>query len=81
MSRGTVEENRRKFGRRDLAPVLVQDGQRISERDFTVGTPSAIVVRLDGRIGSSVAAGPEAIKQLIGNISAEKSSIAPEICL
>ena len=81
MSRGTVEENRRKFGRRDLAPVLVQDGQRISERYSAVGTPSAIVVRLDGRIGSSVAAGPEAIKQLIGNISADKSSIAPDIRL
>ena len=50
MSRGTVEENRRKFGRRDLAPVLVQDGQRISERYSAVGTPSAIVVRLDGRM-------------------------------
>ena len=66
VSRGTPKENRKKVaGDHGFRHVLLQEKYEVSERYSTVGTPSAVLVRANGRIGSAVASGTEAIKGLV----------------
>jgi thiol-disulfide isomerase/thioredoxin/uncharacterized membrane protein YphA (DoxX/SURF4 family) len=65
ISRGDPEENRTKSSEHGLTGVLLQKDWEISEAYRAKGTPSAVIVRPDGTIGSSVVAGSEAIKDLV----------------
>lgn len=66
LSAGSEAENRKKFGRDAVAPLVLLDERReVALRYSSPGTPRAIVVRRDGRIGSRVAAGADAIKLLV----------------
>ena len=65
ISRGTAEENHTKSSEHGLTDVLLQEDWEISEAYKVEGTPSAVLVRSDGTIGSPVAAGPEAIQSLV----------------
>ena len=63
--RGNAKENRKKFGHVGLRLVLMQEGYEVSQPYSALGTPSVVLIRADGRIGSSVAAGADAIGALV----------------
>ncbi len=65
LSRGTVEANAAKAREHGLTNVLVQRGWEISEAYESLATPSAVLIRPDGTIGSRAALGAEAIRALI----------------
>jgi peroxiredoxin/uncharacterized membrane protein YphA (DoxX/SURF4 family) len=64
VSGGQPEENRAKSSEHGLRDVLLEDGGVSDEYDVRV-TPSAVLVRPDGTIGSSMAEGREAIGALV----------------
>lgn len=65
ISRGSSEENRAKSTEHGLTNVLLQQGREVAEAYEETGTPSAVVVRSDGTIGSALAAGADAIRALV----------------
>ena len=65
LSRGTAEANRAKVTEPGVTNVLLQKDREIAEAYQAYGTPSAVVVRQDGTIGSAVAQGSDAIRALI----------------
>jgi thiol-disulfide isomerase/thioredoxin len=69
LSRGSPNANRKKFGAEGLPTVLLQEKYEVSELYSAVPTPSAVVVRPDGRMGSAVATGPDAIRALVNGIN------------
>ena len=64
VSGGEPEENRAKSSEHGLRDVLLEDGG-VSDEYEVRGTPSAVLVRPDGAIGSSIAEGEEAIGALV----------------
>jgi methylamine dehydrogenase accessory protein MauD len=75
ISRGTTEENRAKAQEHGLKNVVLQDDWEVSETYRVRGTPSALLVRQDGTIGSPVAGGPEAIRALITEVVGAPASV------
>jgi methylamine dehydrogenase accessory protein MauD len=67
MSEGTVHDNRAKADEHGLNTVLLQRKRELAEAYKAEATPSAVLVRSDGKIGSAVAAGTEAIRTLVSN--------------
>ncbi len=65
LSRGTAEANRGKATEHGLSHVLLQKDREVAQSYQANGTPSAVIVRPDGTIGSPVSAGAEAIKTLL----------------
>jgi methylamine dehydrogenase accessory protein MauD len=65
ISRGAVEINRAKVGDHRLMHVLLQNDHQIVEAYQVEATPTAVLVRPDGTIGSGLAPGAEAIRQLV----------------
>ncbi len=65
ISRGTVEANRPKVTEYGLTHVLLQQDREVAQAYQAYGTPSAVLVRRDGTIGSSVAAGADTIRALM----------------
>jgi peroxiredoxin/uncharacterized membrane protein YphA (DoxX/SURF4 family) len=65
ISRGTVEANRAKVTKPGVTHVLLQKDREVAQAYQAHGTPSALVVRQDGTIGSPVAQGADAIRGLI----------------
>jgi peroxiredoxin len=65
ISQGTVEANRTKVVEYGLTHVLLQQDREIAEAYQAAGTPSAVLVRRDGTIGSPLAQGAEAIGALL----------------
>jgi thiol-disulfide isomerase/thioredoxin/uncharacterized membrane protein YphA (DoxX/SURF4 family) len=66
---GTVEANKRKFAGRGLQ-VLLQKKREINEAYRAHGTPSMVLVKADGTIGSPVAGGRDAVRALMAPFSA-----------
>ena len=67
VSEGTREENLAKTKEHGLHNVLLQREREVSNRYDALATPSAVLVRPDGTIGSPVATGAEAIRTLVAN--------------
>lgn len=67
ISRGEAKENRSKMKGQKIHTVLLQKEMEASADYQAYGTPSAVLVRPNGTIGSSVAGGAEAIRTLISN--------------
>lgn len=65
VSGGTAEENLEKASALDPAMVLLQQGQEVADQYHAWGTPSAVIVLSDGTIGSGVAQGANAIRELL----------------
>ncbi len=65
ISRGTVESNRKKGSEHGLALILLQNDREVADAYRAHGTPSAVVVRPDGTIGSPLAQGVDAIRRLV----------------
>ena len=75
VSRGTPEENRTKSAEHGLTGVLLQKDWEVSEAYQVPGTPSAVIVEPDGKVGSPVAAGPEAIRSLVARTVGEPAQL------
>jgi thiol-disulfide isomerase/thioredoxin/uncharacterized membrane protein YphA (DoxX/SURF4 family) len=67
LSRGTHEENRHKVAEFGLANVLVEKDPKVAEKYHALGTPTAVLIRDDGTIGTPAIAGAEGIRQLISS--------------
>jgi peroxiredoxin len=65
LSRGAAEANRAKATEHGLSHVLLQKDREVAQAYQANGTPSAVIVKSDGTIGSPVSAGAEAIKTLV----------------
>jgi peroxiredoxin/uncharacterized membrane protein YphA (DoxX/SURF4 family) len=65
VSRGTVEANRAKVTEPGVTNLYLQKDREVANSYQAWGTPSAVVVRPDGTIESSVAQGADAIRALI----------------
>jgi methylamine dehydrogenase accessory protein MauD len=75
ISRGAPEENRTKSAEHGLTSVLLQGDWEISEAYQVEGTPSAVIVEPDGKIGSPLAAGPEAIRSQVARTVEEPAQL------
>jgi methylamine dehydrogenase accessory protein MauD len=65
ISSGTSEANQAKVAQHGLANVLLQRENEVGEAYQAYGTPTGVLVRADGIIGSEVASGSEAISALV----------------
>jgi thiol-disulfide isomerase/thioredoxin/uncharacterized membrane protein YphA (DoxX/SURF4 family) len=65
ISRGTAEVNRAKFQHHPHGSFLLQWDREVAVAYQVEVTPSAVLVRSDGTIGSTVHAGAEAIRRLV----------------
>jgi peroxiredoxin len=65
ISRGSPEANRVKSSEHGIMHVLLQKDREVAESYQASGTPSAVLVRVDGTIGSPLAQGAEAIRGLV----------------
>lgn len=77
VSRGTAEANRVHIAGRGLSRVLLQHDFEVAEAYQTSATPSAVLVRPDGAIGSSVATGDEAVRALVAEAVGRPRPIPP----
>jgi peroxiredoxin/uncharacterized membrane protein YphA (DoxX/SURF4 family) len=82
ISEGTVDANRSKTSEHKLTNVLLQNGREVAEKYFAYGTPSAILVRPDGTVGSVLAAGADAIRNLVAYLTQNPApSAQPPVAL
>lgn len=65
VSNASLEHNRASAAEHGLTLVLSQDKHEVSLAYGALGTPMAVLVDRDGRIGSPVAAGEDAIAELV----------------
>lgn len=81
VSQGTRQENLMKAKEHAIGTVLLQREHEISDRYDALGTPSAVLVRPDGTVGSAVATGAEAIRSLVSNTVNESVAGAASVPL
>lgn len=65
LSTGTKEANREKFAGVFVDEVVLQENREVADAVRARWTPTAVFVRADGTIGSHIAAGDGAIRELI----------------
>jgi peroxiredoxin len=77
ISRGAVETNRTKVTDPGVTHVFLQKDREVAEAYQAHGTPSAVLVRQDGTIGSPLAQGADAIRALIATtVSSNGAAVA-----
>jgi peroxiredoxin/uncharacterized membrane protein YphA (DoxX/SURF4 family) len=69
VSRGSADANKAKVTEHGLANVLLQKDREVSNAYLAAGTPSAVLVRPDGTIGSPLSGGAESIRNLVSRAS------------
>lgn len=79
VSRGNLEANRSKAGEHGIRNVVLQQDREVAEAYKSPGTPSAVLIRPDGTIGSPVAAGAEAIRRLVATATDTPAPAAPQV--
>lgn len=72
VSRGNLEENRKKQKQHNLTHVLMQKDSEVADAYLTYGTPTAVLVKPDGTIGSAAAGGADEIRTLVRQAVAGK---------
>jgi peroxiredoxin/uncharacterized membrane protein YphA (DoxX/SURF4 family) len=65
ITRGTADANRAKAAEHGLMYILLQSEREVAEAYEANATPTAVVVRPDGTIGSPLSPGAEAIRALV----------------
>jgi peroxiredoxin len=65
ISRGTPQANRSKASEHGITQVLLQTDREVAQAYQAYGTPSAVLIRPSGTIGSSLAQGADAIRALV----------------
>lgn len=68
ISRGSMEANRSKASEHGIRTLLLQRDREVATAYQVISTPSAVLVRPDGTIGSRVVAGPDAIRWMVDAI-------------
>jgi len=71
VSRGAREANLVKATEHGLTRVLVQRAHEVATAYHSLPTPSAVLIRPDGTIGSGSVLGPEAIRSLIAEVTSQ----------
>jgi thiol-disulfide isomerase/thioredoxin len=71
ISEGTPEDNRKKGESLDPKRTLLQQKREVADAYNAWGTPAAVLVRTDGKIGSSVAQGADNIRLLLDEHSSQ----------
>jgi methylamine dehydrogenase accessory protein MauD len=66
ISRGSKEANQSKVSVHGLERVLLQQDREVQTAYQVAGTPSLVLIRPDGTIGSRLAQGAEVIRSLVG---------------
>ena len=80
ISRGTVDANRSKVAEHGISNVLLQEDREVAMLYLSYGTPSAWVIQADGKIGSPLAQGADAIRQLVARtVGAPAPAAAPQV--
>lgn len=77
LSRGTVDENLAKTSEHGIRNVILQNDREVREAYRVAGTPSAVIIRYDGTIGSETAAGAEAITILATQALTQAIHVSP----
>jgi peroxiredoxin len=77
VGRGNAKANRAKSTEHGLTRVLLQRDYEVAEAYRASGTPSAVLVRPDGTIGSAVAPGADAIRALVARTVGLPVPLAP----
>jgi peroxiredoxin/uncharacterized membrane protein YphA (DoxX/SURF4 family) len=67
VSRGSVEANRRHADPHGITPVLLQQDREVAQAYHALATPSAVLIDREGKIGSPLAQGAEAIRSLVAS--------------
>jgi len=70
VSRGTVEANRPKADEHDVRRILIQDDREVADEYGVWGTPSAVMIRADGTIGSMLSQAEAQIIELMDSLIA-----------
>lgn len=65
VTRGSLDENRKKQKQHNLTHVVMQQDSEIADAYLTNGTPTAVLVTPDGKIGSGAAGGASEIRTLV----------------
>src|SRR5579859_2266952 len=65
ISRGDIDRNRALAAEYGLATLLLEAQREVSRAYAVTGTPAAVVVGADGKITSTLALGPDAIRTLV----------------
>jgi peroxiredoxin len=76
ISRGSLEDNRNKARQHNLTHVLMQKDNEVADAYQTFGTPTAVLVRPDGTIGSAAAGGAQQIRTLVKQAAEGKVPVA-----
>ncbi|CAH2404808.1 MauE/DoxX family redox-associated membrane protein [Mesorhizobium ventifaucium] len=76
ISRGSSAENREKFGGHPQIPVLLQKDREVATAYKVYGTPTTVVVRSNGSIGSAPAVGASAIMELLSSTAPPMAAAA-----
>jgi thiol-disulfide isomerase/thioredoxin len=65
ISRGAPEVNRASYSAQGIERVLLQENREAAEAFQVTGTPAALMVNPDGRVGSPLALGADQIRMLV----------------
>jgi peroxiredoxin len=76
VSEGRLDTNREKAAEHGVGNVLVEKKPKLAEQYHAYGTPTAVVVRSDGMIGSPAISGADAIRQLVMNKAWTEAGLA-----
>jgi peroxiredoxin len=74
VSHGNKKENEKKIGSHGLKTVLLQRDQQLSNLYQAWGTPAALLIGADGRVGSRVAQGADRIRTLVAWASGARTA-------
>jgi peroxiredoxin len=69
VSHGTMADNAARAREHGLERMLVQQRYEVAEAYASPPTPSAVLIRADGTIGSQGAVGPDAIRTLVARLT------------
>lgn len=67
LSHGRFADNRAKAAEFGLTNVVVEKDHKIAEKYQALGTPTGVLIRADGTIGSPAVSGADGIRQLVTN--------------
>jgi peroxiredoxin/uncharacterized membrane protein YphA (DoxX/SURF4 family) len=76
VSRGSWEVNLGKSSEHGIAQILLQKDREVAQSYGAHGTPAAVIVRSDGKIGTPVAGGVESIRALVATVTAHGNAPA-----
>jgi len=76
VSNGHIDLNRSKASEHGIKNVLVEKKRKIAETYHAFGTPTAVIVRPQGEIGSHPIGGADAIRQMIAHKAWTESGFA-----